>query len=351
MKVGLIVDDLEVSRGTGIARYARELLEGLSRRGVAVTVISARPLPIPFGEAVNHTLVLPYRAWRKAAALDLVHATAPVTGLGFPFLKKPRVVTYHDLITLLSPTSGNSRHARLLARYFFKIGKYSERIIAVSSQTKEELVKHLNFPEEKIIVVNPGVDGRFRPLTEKGDVPGVIGYLGAVAPRKRLDYLIRAFAFLKNRHPALAAKLHIYGRPGRAFPEMAGLVNALHLAEYVVFGGAVPDEQLVALYNTFSVFVLPSDWEGFGIPILEAQRCGVPVIIRREAHIPPEATAGCLRAESEEDMAEKIYALLTDQLLRQRIIEAGLNHSRAFTWERMVAQTMAVYEEVLARPD
>jgi glycosyltransferase involved in cell wall biosynthesis len=132
---------------------------------------------------------------------------------------------------------------------------------------------------------------------------------------------------------------------------MAGLVNALHLAEYVVFGGAVPDEQLVALYNTFSVFVLPSDWEGFGIPILEAQRCGVPVIIRREAHIPPEATAGCLRAESEEDMAEKIYALLTDQLLRQRIIEAGLNHSRAFTWERMVAQTMAVYEEVLARPD
>jgi glycosyltransferase involved in cell wall biosynthesis len=350
LKVGLIVDSLSLEEGTGIARYSQELLNGLKEKGVKVEPIYLKPLKMPYGDLINHIFRFPFELLKRADEFDLIHATAPVLALLFPFIKKPKVVTYFDLASLFSKYSGSALHVRALASIFYRIGKWSDIVIAESALTKEDLVNRLNFPEQKIVVINTGADTRFEPMRrERGRDYFVVGYLGALTLRKRIDYLIRAFYHLKIKYPALKAKLIICGKKNGEYPKLIKLVDELGLAQDVDFKGFIPDKELVETYNSFDVFVHPSEWEGFPIPALEAQRCGVPVVMREDAHIAPEDSPHCLKAKSEEDMADKIYELLTNPSLRDEIARKGLEYSKQFTWERTVEETIKVYEEVLSR--
>jgi len=345
MKICIITSTLSIEKGTGIVRYTNELLKGLSNKRISVKLIQPK---ISISDPINHTFILPFCVIMGRGEYELLHAIAPIDAQCFPFIrKKAKVITYHDLTSLLCKESGSRFYVKATARLFLKVGKFCDRIIAVSSQTKEELVTYLGFPEEKISVVNLGVDERFKPLNRKKDKEDyIIGYLGDLNRRKRIDYLTRAFKHLKTIYPEPKAKLHIYGR-GSDFQRLKSIVDSLKLSDCVEFKGFVPDENLVEVYNSFDVFVLPSEWEGFGIPILEAQKCGVPVIIREDAHIPPEVTRCCVKAKSEGDMADKIYEILTNSSLRDDIIKKGLEYSRQFTWEKTVSETIKVYEEIL----
>jgi len=349
MRVALVADTFSVAEGTGIARYALQLLSGLTHEGLSVEPITHQPPQIPFGLAVNHALCLPYLVARRAERFDVLHAASPITALAFPLIHKPKVVTYHDLASLgRRGRAGTGLHARLFAPLFLRIGHLADRVIANSAQTKRDIVSHLGIPSEKIITVQWGIDDRFRPQLGHNSPKRVVGYVGAMNPRKGLPYLIRAFHALRCQCPDLAVKLVICGRRNDQYPGLARLVQELGLSDSVEFRGSVSDDQLVEVYNSFDVFVLPSEWEGFGFPILEAQRCEVPVIIREDAHIPEEVAACCLKATSEKDMADRIYALLTEEDLRQAVVEQGLEYSQQFTWARAVEQTIAVYEDVLS---
>lgn len=356
MKAGLITDDpltegsnLAIRQGTGVARYSQRLFAGLSAAGVAVEPVYVPPLGMPFDDAVKHIFRLPYSVLRKAARFDLLHGLSPIAGLCLPLTRKPNVVTYYDVIALVSKQRDAAPHVRAFAPLFLGIGRYCDKIIAVSTQTKEELVTYLNIPEHKISVIGCGVDERFRPLARgAGGERPVIGYLGALSSNKRLDYLMSALAHVVRKQPSLRARLLICGAKGRQLEELKRFAEVVNLSAEVEFMGFIPDEQLVETYNSFDVFVLPSEREGFGLPILEAQRCGVPVIIREDAHIPAEVSRCCLKAKSEEDMADKIYQLLVDERLRQAMIERGLEYSQQFTWERTVQETLRVYEEALS---
>ena len=154
MRVALVADTFSVEKGTGIARYSQEMLTGLRQQGLYVEPIAPEPPSLPFGLAINHVLRMPYSVRTKAADFDLIHATSPITALAFPGLDKPKVVTYLDLMSLLYRDMDNAFHARLFAPLFFRIGKFAHRIIAISSQTREELIQHLGMPPQKIAVVN-----------------------------------------------------------------------------------------------------------------------------------------------------------------------------------------------------
>jgi glycosyltransferase involved in cell wall biosynthesis len=143
-------------------------------------------------------------------------------------------------------------------------------------------------------------------------------------------------------------KLVLCGRRTLEYSALVQLAKDLDIDGDVEFRGFVGGESLRTAYNSFDVFVLPSEWEGFGFPILEAQRCGVPVIIREHAHIPQEVSKYCLKASSEEDMADKISEVLANAALREAVIEQGLEYSKQFTWERTVQETLKVYEEALS---
>jgi len=350
MKVALVTGELSIEKGTGIARYSRELLKRLEKVGVDVEVISTNPPRVPYGMAINHSLLLPHEVLRKTGDFDLIHATAPITAISFLFIKKPKIVTFHDLVSILCKCSGVRAHAKFSLPFLFRIAaKYSDKIIAVSTQTRDELVRYLKVPEEKIKVINSGISEDIQIKRKGKEDYYVIGYIGALASRKRIDYAIKAFYYLKRRHPGIEVKFHVFGKKEKEYSKLVELVKKLDLTGDVEFMGFVPDEKLVEAYNSFDVFVLPSDWEGFGIPILEAQRCGVPVVVRRDAHIPREVAIYCLKAKSEKDMAGRIYELLTNYNLREDIVNKGLEYSRNFTWEKTVNKTLKVYEEVLAK--
>jgi glycosyltransferase involved in cell wall biosynthesis len=345
MKVGLVADTFSVEQGTGIARYSQELLTGLIGAGLNVKAISPEPPSIPLGSVINHAVKMPYAVWSKANAFDVIHATSPITALAFPVISKPRVVTYHDLVSLVLTNTSSALHTRVSAPLFLRVGKYANRIIANSSQTKEEIVVHLGIPADRITVVSWGIGGQFRPQKREVGDRYDIGYVGALNRRKSLPYLFRAIHVLRTKHPEIPAKLVICGRRDLEYAGLVGLAAELGLSQVIEFKGSMPDEELVGAYNSFDILVHPSEWEGFGLPILEAQRCGVPVIIREDAHIPQEVSQCCLKATSEQDMADKMHELLTDERLREEITERGLEYSQQFTWERTVQQTVEVYEE------
>ena len=348
--VGLIVDDF-LLENAGIPRYSAQLYAGLRQRGLDVHRVTTRGPRIPYGEAYNHVFRLTSHILRSTSQLDILHATCPVTALSFPLVRKRKVVTFHDCFSILAKRADASGHGRLLLPLVYRtVAAHSDRVIAVSTQTKGELIRDLHVSEEKIVVVNSGIEERFRPLNKVRDKEYyTVGYVGTLlSPRKRLDYLLAAFHRLKAKHPGLTAKLVLCGDgQGRAVG-LRQLADSLGLCQEVDFAGSVPDEKLVDTYNSFDVFVLPSDWEGFGFTILEAQRCGVPVIVRKDAHIPEEVSACCLKAGSEEDMADMLHALLSDDHSRKALVEEGLEYSQRFTWDRTVRETVEVYEQILS---
>jgi len=349
VKIGLISDSFSVKRGTGIARYSQKILEGLQKKGISVEPICLKPPKIPFGEAFNHLFRLPYNVLKRTSEFDLLHATAPITALCFPFIKKPKVITYHDIISMLNKDSGASLRVRLFAPHFFRIGKYCDRVIAVSTQTKEDLIKHLNIPAKKIVVINSGIDERFKPTNKKVDKDYYnIGYLGALTKRKNIDFLLRSLNILKRKYNKLNIKLLIYGE-GKHLSNLKAVADSLNLANDIEFRGFVHDEELVKAYNSLDIFLLPSDWEGFGLLILEAQRCGLPVIIKKDANIPEEVSKHCLKIKSEQDMVDIIFKLINEPEFKIKIVQKGLNYSQNFTWEKTIDKTIEVYEEVISK--
>jgi glycosyltransferase involved in cell wall biosynthesis len=354
MKVGLVTDDAVAHGGhvqwktTGVGRYTKELHRGLAASGVSVGLIYAEAPHWPLGEAVKHVLAMPLAVRSKAGQFDLLHASSPITALGFAVSRKPKVVTYHDLVPLVCRNASVAFHSGLLAPIFLRVGLLADKIIAISSQTKQEMVTHLGISEEKIAVVNYGVSEMFRPLGDVSRGNNVLGYVGTLDRRKGVDYLMRAIAVFKEKYPRTPIKLKICSSRAHEYESLVELASTLGVRREVDFGDMVLGESLVRAYNSFDVLVHPSEWEGFGFPIVEAQRCGVPVIVRQDAHIPEEVSACCLKAATEENMADKIYTLLTDAESRQDLAGRGLEYSQQFTWDRAVQQTVSVYQELLS---
>ena len=346
MKVALIADSFQVEEGTGIARYASELLNGLIDKGIDVKPISIEP-PLKSGGIINHVVRLPYNVLKEIHDCDLVHFTSPATAFSIPFIKIPKVTTYHDLTSILCKNCGVTFHTKISAPIIYRIvGMYSDFTIAISTQTKNEMIENLKIHSEKIQAIPLGIDPKYIHI-EKNNTFFTIGYLGALVKRKRIDYLLKCFSQLKILHPDLNVRLVICGKKSPECLRLIELSKKLNIFEYVEYKGFVKESELVDVYNCFDIFIIPSDWEGFCLPLMECQKCGVPVIIREDAHIPEEVSKCCLKASSEEDMAEKVYQLLTNSELKRDIIKKGLIYSKQFTWERTAEDTINIYKKCL----
>ncbi len=178
-------------------------------------------------------------------------------------------------------------------------------------------------------------------------------FLGILAKKKNLPTLLRSLALLRDRLPD-APDLVVAGRryPQSDDTESAPLTQQLGLAEHVHFIGGVPDEVVPALYAGSELYILPSLHEGFGIPLLEAMACGVPVITTRGGALPEIAGDAALLLDDPYDaagMADAIERVLTDAGLRAELIHRGDDRVAAFSWERSAQQMLAVYESVLEK--
>lgn len=329
----------------GGSRYGINLLREYRKMGVQPVTID-RGLPrLPFIKAALSNLVeIPIKTVINTMDEDAIcHFTRPPIAYGIPFANCKRVATIHDLIAFRNIET-SAIDNMLLRKSIELAAHHSDKIITPSIQTKDELVRRMRVPKEKITVINHGIEKKFRPTKKKQDRQ-VIGYLGALSGRKNVSMLIEAFA-LMDRKFKTDAELHIWGGKSFQYSNLRAMVKRMGLEERVKFKGYVPEDRIVDVYNSFTIFAFPSMFEGFGLPILEAQRCGIPVLINERARISPEVREYCAEARGKNGFANRMHRLLTDRNLYLRLRKKGISYSKGFTWGRCARETIKVYKEI-----
>lgn len=348
----------------GTWSYTRRLLQGLAgQTGICVLDREQRLLPgledIPLhsfpggggklAKLIWPNLILPHRA--AAAGFDLVHCTTPY-GTLMPCQYR-NIITICDVTPLLFPeTHGkmNVWHHRFALP---AILSRAERIITISECSKRDIVKAYRVPEEKITVTMLAADECFTefpagiPGTAVSSIPKpYILNVGTLEPRKNLDGLLRAFAAARKQ--GLEHTLVIAGAKGWGDSRLAQLVADLKLEASVMFTGFIADDDLPHLYAGADFFVYPSLYEGFGLPPLEAMACGVPIITSNVSSLPEVAGDAALLVDphSETELANAILRLAGNSEIRHALRAKGLARAAEFSWERTVAETLAVYGQV-----
>ncbi len=275
------------------------------------------------------------------------------------FLRVPYIITVHDLIRYFDYKGYSTfiHRPNLRDKFYLSLDyrgiKKAVRIIAVSHSTKRDLIQHLGIPEERISVVYEGIDHRlFKPTSRRlVDYPYIL-FVGSEHPRKNLGGLLRAFAILKSEGSFPGLKLVKVGKAGGPEAEFRKhsrqLIDGLNIAGDVIFTDYIAEADLPAYYSGAECFVLPSHYEGFGFPPLEAMACGCPVIVSNAASLPEITGEAALKVEPQDSnaLAEAIYRVLRDKRLRQELISRGFEQAKQFSWERTARETLAVYRSV-----
>ncbi len=300
--------------------------------------------------SVRELITLPIQMRRTR--IDLFHSPHYV----LPAIRPCRaVVTIHDLIHLFYPPS---RAAAVYARaMMFAAARSAAKIITVSRSSRDDIVRNLGVPREKIVVIYNAVDRRFHPIA--ADDARVITarefglqgeYLLCVSnflPHKNIENLLAAFRQVRDR--GFGGKLVLAGSEMRERPEIVAAVERLRLGGSVSFPGFVSAEHLPALYSGCRAFVFPSLYEGFGLPPLEAMACGIPVVVshtpainevvgKAGIHVDPESPA---------EIANGILRFLEDDDLHADYSQRGIERAARFSWRTAAERTLDVYLAVM----
>ncbi len=265
------------------------------------------------------------------------------------------VVTLHDLAFLRFPDV-LTRSKRVYHRIFtVRSIRKAAMVIAVSESTKQDAIELVSVPPERVQTVYTCLDSRFaqQPDAEtvqtfrqkQGLTEGYLLYLGTLEPRKNIPTLIEAFARLRKIY-GRTEKLVLAGGKGWLYDAIFDRVRQLGLESEVIFPGYVADTEQALWYAAAEVFVYPSLYEGFGIPVTEALACGTPVVTSNVSSLPEAGFDIALTVEpfNVETMATAIHTALTDEALRQKCRTMAPLVAEKFSAQRMVEQTLRVYE-------
>jgi glycosyltransferase involved in cell wall biosynthesis len=270
------------------------------------------------------------------------------------------VVTVHDLIPLLvrrGDIPGSPRKkVPILNIFSFNALRRAKHLIAVSDNTRRDLINILKIPDYLISVIYQGIDEIFRPYVqeEKTMAAASLGLNGADGKR----VLIMGGQFYKNHSSALGAVARLrvkYTKPlqlinlGQPRSEFMAEIKKYGLEDITYCLVGLSGNQMPALYNNVDILLFPSLYEGFGWPPLEAMACGTPVVASNAASLPEViGDAGLMCSPLDCDgLATAMYALLSDNDLRLAVIKRGLTRASLFSWEKVAHQTLLVYESVL----
>ncbi|MGQ9494141.1 MAG: glycosyltransferase family 4 protein [Anaerolineae bacterium] len=357
---------------TGLQRYALSLYQGLRDKGVDVALVHPRtPLPkaiVQMGKTLKLDAEAFFASYPLRVQLDgapLCHLASQTLATLLFFQRLPAtVVTVLDTIPYLVRHDARLSTYRSWAdRFFDGLARralwHAEALIAISQFTKTCILETLGYPSERIHVVYPAVDQTlFRPLS----VPPILRqkyaldeskryilYVGSEDPRKNIETLLQAFGIVQQQVPT--ARLIKAG--AAYFPaqreKLVKLVAELGLEGKVCFLDHVPEEDLPLLYNAADVFVLPSLYEGFGLPALEAMSCGTPVIAANRASLPEVVGEGGILVDplDERGMAQCIVELLSEPERQAAARQTALEQARRFSLKRQILETIAVYAEIM----
>ena len=353
--------DVRKLRDGGIGVYVRETVGALARLDPAIELVA-------FGDPADRAELPPGVEWvdaragkysiaehlvlaraAHAARIDLFHAPHYVLPL---FLRTPAVVTVHDLIHVLLPrTPLHPVYARAM------IGsacRRAARVIVVSEKTAADLRERFPAAAEKVRVIPNGVSPAYRPAP-RADVARVLGELGVEAPyvlfvsnrlpHKNVEGALAGFA----RLPAPRPRLVLCGNGYEASSPVWRLAGELGIRDDLRAVGAVDAERLVALYSGAAALLSTSLYEGFGLPLVEAMACGVPVVAPDAGAVPEVVgDAAVLVAPRRVDsIGDGLYRILNDAALRERLIARGIARAARYSWAVAAERTIEVYREIL----
>jgi glycosyltransferase involved in cell wall biosynthesis len=368
-----------VTQGGGIGRYTRELVNALVNADddYKYHLFSAKPPrhppvrdPVPNGDNIVYRRAPVderwlYRIWYRLGVplpiqwftgqLDLFHSPdfvmPPVQG------RIPTLLTVHDLSFVHYPETFTPSLVNYLNRTVPASVKRATHILADSTATKDDLARIWNTPADKVTVLYSGVNRRFRPESNAqvtatvrqkyglGKEPYLLS-VSTLQPRKNYGMLIRAFRQVATRYPH---NLVIAGSKGWLYEQIVEEARAQELTGRVKFVGFVDDVDLPALYSAAALFVFPSLYEGFGLPLLEAMACGVPVVTSNSSCLPEVAGKAAIQLspENQQDWTRVMFELLGDPSRRTRMVAAGFLQAREFTWSKAARQLLGTYQNLL----
>lgn len=263
------------------------------------------------------------------------------------------VITIHDL-TFLHYPQFLTRAARRYYNGQIRVAvRQADLILADSHATRADIHALLGVDASKTRTVHLGVDARFQPpgadtvrafTARYGLRRGYLLFVGTFEPRKNVATLIQAYAELRKTLPA-APVLVLAGARGWLYEETLALVDKHHLTEHVRWLENVPDIDLPALYAAAQALILPSHYEGFGLPVLEAMACGTPTIIAERASLPEIGGDAALMIDPDDPatLTRALRRVLTDDSLHATLAQRGLVRARHFTWQRCAVETLAAY--------
>lgn len=366
-----------VNQTAGIGRFVRSLITAaveIDQRNRYV-LVHARPnagavLDFPSAENVTRRqLPIPERLltilWQRAklpvpldlftGAIDLFHSPDFV----LPPLRTARtILTVHDLAFLLFPECAHEALREYLLRTVPPSARRASFIVADSENTANDVICLLGVPPERVAVVPGGVDARFQPVEDPtrrqmmrqrlgvGNAPYIL-FVGVIEPRKNLQGLIEAFELIKQHHK-LPHKLVVVGRKGWLSEGIYEKFESSPVRDDIIFPGFIADEELPTLYSAAAALAMPSFYEGFGLPLLEAMACGTPVVSSNAASLPEVVGDAGPKVDPNdvEALAESLAQVLTDESLRAANRARGLERAAQFTWRAAAKRLLDVYERV-----
>lgn len=351
--------------GGGTSRYTIQLVNALATlpSGEEIMVLEGRG-GAPAGtwppSTRTHRLLTPPHHHLEQLTLpaelllvgaDLVHSPDFIP----PFYRNCRsVITIHDLAFLRFPDLLTAESAR----YYGQVGRASrsaDQVIAVSHATKQDVVELLGVDPGKVTIAYEAAGAECRPM-ERGEMyrqrkrlglaDRFILFVGTLEPRKNLPLLLRAFSAVWKEH---RVPLVVVGGKGWLYEEVFATHESLALGDAVVFAGQVASEELVNYYNCAAALVLPSLYEGFGLPALEAMACGTPAIVSDVSSLPEITGDAALRVDPHdaEGFTAAMRAVLGDQELRETLRAKGLERASQFSWEKAARETLDVYRKAM----
>jgi glycosyltransferase involved in cell wall biosynthesis len=349
----------------GTGTYAARLLEQFTKRPeLRMDVLNGWHLAGKgFAAAATRTAgdllwthaCLPALVWNHGA--DLLHSPAFIAPIVAPC---PIVITIHDVTYLLYPSHFASWWTTYLKIVMPPAVRSASAIICGSENSKRDIARSYGIAPSKVRVVPYGVDHeRFHPratLDQQwaqalGIRAGYVLHVGTFSYRKNIPTLLRAVALLRNKGKWGERQVVLAGAQNlslKGAPEVLATVRQLDLSGSVVLTGHTPDEHVAGLYAHASMLVMPSLYEGFGFPVLEAMSAGTPVLCSNSSSLPEVAgDAGILfPPEDQQALATAMQDLIERPSLAEELRRKGVEQARQFSWQRNAEQTIAIYRDV-----
>lgn len=365
MLIGIDASRAVAACPTGTEVYSRRLIQALltlesphrfrlylRSTSPANTFPGAELRVIPFPRLWTHLRL----SWEMAhRPPDVLFVPAHVLPLIHP---RVSLATVHDLGYLYFPEAHPWRQRLYLDLSTRWNARIAAHLLADSEATKADIVTHYGTPPEKITVAYPGRDETLAPVRDPASIEavkaryGIVGdyflYLGTLQPRKNLARIITAFAHLRPETLKRDTFLVLAGKRGWLYDRLVAQVCRLGLERRVLFPGYVPDENKAALLSGALAFVFPSLYEGFGLPVLEAQASGCPVITSTTSSLPEVAGNAALLVDPHDTaaIAAAMRRIATGPALRESLVERGFANLRRFSWSACARVVLSVVEHM-----